>query len=103
MKVVFRTIHLYLSLAAGLVILCSCITGTILVFKKEINYTLHPRRYYVEAERVRLPLTELMKHALKQVPEAELVSVMVYNDPQRSVEIGAILPEKAGKSNKGRT
>jgi uncharacterized iron-regulated membrane protein len=102
MKVFFRTIHLYLSLAAGIVILCSCITGTILVFEKEINYTLHPQRYYVKPQGTRLPLTELKKLALKQVPKAKLVSIMVYNNPQRSVEFGAMLPEKKGKGDNGK-
>jgi uncharacterized iron-regulated membrane protein len=101
MKVFFRTIHLYLSLAAGIVILCSCITGTMLVFEKEINYTLHPQRYYVKAQGTRLPLTELKKLALKQVPKAKLAFIMVHNNPQRSVEFGAVLPEK-GKGDKGK-
>jgi uncharacterized iron-regulated membrane protein len=100
MKVFFRTIHLYLSLAVGIIILCSSITGTILVFEKEINHTLHPQRYYVKPQGNRLPLTELKKLALKQVPKAKLVSVMVYNNPQRSVEIGAVLPEKKGNGDK---
>jgi uncharacterized iron-regulated membrane protein len=103
MKVFFRTIHLYLSLAAGIVILCSCITGTILVFEKEINHTLHPQRYYVKPQGNRLPLAELKKLALKQVPKAKLVSIMVYTDSRRSVEMGAILPEKKGKSDKEKT
>jgi uncharacterized iron-regulated membrane protein len=100
MKVFFRTIHLYLSLAVGIIILCSCITGTILVFEKEINHTLHPQRYYVKPQDTRLPLAEIKKLALKQVSKAKLVSVMVYNNPQRSVEIGAVLPEKKGKGDK---
>ncbi|MDB5062690.1 MAG: hypothetical protein JWP67_2533 [Mucilaginibacter sp.] len=100
MKVFFRTIHLYLSFAAGLVILCSCITGTILVFEKEINHILHPQRYYVKPQDNRLPLADLTNLALKQVPKAKLASIMVYNNPQRSVEIGAILPEKKGKGDK---
>jgi uncharacterized iron-regulated membrane protein len=102
MKVFFRTIHLYLSLAAGIVILCSCITGTILVFEKEINHTLHPQRYYVKPQGNGLPLAELKKLVLKQVPKAKLASVIVYNNPQRSVEIGAVLPEKKGKGDNGK-
>ena len=100
MKVFFRTIHLYLSLAAGIVILCSCITGTMLVFEKEINHALHPQRYEVKPQGNRLPLAELKKLALKQVPKAKLVSIIVYTDPQRSVEMGAIFPEKKGKGDK---
>ena len=100
MKVFFRTIHLYLSLAAGIVILCSCITGTMLVFEKEINHTLHPQRYYVKPQGNRLPLAQLKKLALKQAPKAKLVSIIAYNDPQRSVEMGAAFPEKKGKGDK---
>ena len=103
MKVFFRNIHLYLSLAAGIVILCSCITGTILVFEKEINHKLHPERYYVTPKGQRLPLQQLVKNALKQVPKAKLASVMVYNDAERSVEIGAIVPEKKTKGDKGKS
>nr|WP_067060194.1 PepSY-associated TM helix domain-containing protein [Mucilaginibacter sp. L294] len=102
MKIFFRNIHLYLSLAAGIVILCSCITGTILVFEKEINHKLHPERYYVTPMGQRLPLQQLVKDALKQVPKAKLASVMVYNDAERSVEIGAIIPEKKNKGDKDR-
>lgn len=100
MKIFFRNIHLYLSLAAGIVILCSCITGTILVFEKEINHKLHPERYYVTAKGQRLPLQQLVKDALKQLPKAKLASVMVYHDAERSVEIGAIIPEKKKKEDK---
>jgi len=100
MKTFFRNIHLYLSLAAGIVILCSCITGTILVFEKEINHKLHPERYYVTPKGQKLPLQQLVKDALKQVPKAKLASVMVYNDAERSVEIGAIIPEKKNKGDK---
>ncbi len=94
MKVFFRTIHLYLSLAAGIVIFCSCLTGTVLVFEKEIEHTLHPRLYYVEAAATRAPLEQLIKAALQHVPKAKLASAMVYNDARRTVEVGLIVPEK---------
>jgi uncharacterized iron-regulated membrane protein len=97
MKVFFRTIHLYLSLAAGIVIFCSCLTGTMLVFEKEIEHTLHPKLYYVQAAATRVPLEQMIKAALKQVPKAKLASAMVYNDAARTVEIGLIVPEKKGK------
>src|SRR5438067_12235674 len=98
MKVFFRTIHLYLSLAAGVVIFCSCLTGTMLVFEKEIEHTLHPQLYYVQAAATRVPLEQMIKAALKQVPKAKLASAMVYSDAARTVEIGLIVPEKRGKN-----
>jgi uncharacterized iron-regulated membrane protein len=97
MKAFFRTIHLYLSLAAGIIIFCSCLTGTLLVFEKEIEHTLHPGRYYVTAQQARMPLEQLIKAALKQLPKAKLASAMVYKDVGRTVEIGLIVPEKKNK------
>ncbi|XHR93473.1 PepSY-associated TM helix domain-containing protein [Mucilaginibacter sp. UC70_90] len=97
MKAFFRTIHLYLSLAAGVVIFCSCLTGTMLVFEKEIQQALHPQRYFIKAQDKRLPLAVLTEGVLKQVPKSKLATVMVYDDPERSVEVGLIVPEKKGK------
>lgn len=100
MKVFFRTIHLYLSLAAGIVIFCSCVTGTMLVFEKEIEHSLHPKRYYVEPQQTRMPLAQLIKAALKQAPKSKFASAMVYNDAGRTVEIGVMVPEKRDKKEK---
>lgn len=97
MKVFFRTIHLYLSLAAGVIIFCSCLTGTMLVFEKEIQQALHPQRYFVKAQDKRLPLAVLTEDVLKQIPKSRLATVMVYDDPERSVEVGLIVPEKKDK------
>ena len=94
MKVFFRTIHLYLSLAAGIIIFCSCFTGTMLVFEKEIQHALHPQRYSIKLQGARMTLANLVPGALKQVPRAKLSSVMVYNNPERAIEIAVIIPEK---------
>lgn len=101
MKVFFRTIHLYLSLAAGIIIFCSCFTGTMLVFEKEIQHTLNPQRYFVKPEGARMALANLIPGALKQVPKAKLSSVIVYNDPERAIEIAVIVPEKKNKKGAG--
>ncbi|MFB0498201.1 putative iron-regulated membrane protein [Mucilaginibacter sp. OAE612] len=97
MKVFFRTIHLYLSLAAGVIIFCSCLTGTMLVFEKEIQQALHPQRYFVKPQEKRLPLADLTAGVLKQIPKSKLAMVMVYDDPERAVEVALIVPEKKSK------
>ncbi|MFC0517006.1 PepSY-associated TM helix domain-containing protein [Mucilaginibacter angelicae] len=97
MKVFFRTIHLYLSLAAGVIIFCSCLTGTMLVFEKEIQQSLHPQRYFVKPQYKRLALADLTAGVLKQIPKSKLATVMVYDDPERTVEVGLIVPEKKDK------
>ncbi|TFF34641.1 PepSY-associated TM helix domain-containing protein [Mucilaginibacter psychrotolerans] len=94
MKVFLRNIHLYLSLAAGVVILCSCITGTILVFEKEINQAINPQYYHVDAKGQQMPIALLVNAAIKEVPKSKATSVLVYNDPARSVEVSVTLPGK---------
>lgn len=101
MKVFFRTIHLYLSLAAGVIIFCSCLTGTMLVFEKEIQQALHPQRYFVKPLEKRLPISELTAGVLKQIPKSKLAMVMVYDDPARAVEVGLIVPEKKDRKPAG--
>lgn len=101
MKTVFRNIHLYLSLAAGIIIFCSCLTGTIMVFEDEIEHALHQERYFAEPNKQRLPTAQLIFNALKEVPKAKLGSVKVYAEAERTVEIGLIVPEKKGKKGAG--
>ncbi|WP_332735427.1 PepSY-associated TM helix domain-containing protein [Flavihumibacter sp.] len=48
MKIFFRRIHLYLSMAAGLIIMVTCFTGAVLVFEKELQQFFHRERYFVE-------------------------------------------------------
>ncbi|RYE30081.1 MAG: PepSY domain-containing protein [Sphingobacteriaceae bacterium] len=100
MKKVFRNIHLYLSLAAGIIIFCSCLTGTVLVFEEEIEHALHQNRYYVQANGQRLPLSQLIFSTIKTVPKAKPASVKIYADAGRTVEIGVIVPEKKGAKSK---
>ena len=94
MKTVLRSVHLYLSLAAGIIIFCSCLTGTMLVFEEEIEHALHHERYFVEPQKQRLPTEQLIFSAIKTVSKAKLGSVKVYADDERAVEIGLIVPEK---------
>lgn len=102
MKVFFRTIHLYLSLAAGLIIFISCLTGTILVFEEEVEHSIHHERYFVTAGQQRFPLVQLTDNALKEKPKSKLVSVKTYTDAARTVEVSISVPEKKDKKDAGR-
>ncbi|MCC3159823.1 PepSY domain-containing protein [Hymenobacter sp. 15J16-1T3B] len=90
MKILFRNIHLYLSLVAGLIIAVVCFTGAVLVFEKELEQGLHPERYYVTppAGAQRLSLEQLVAAAkAKAGPKAKVAGVKVYADPTRTVEV----------------
>lgn len=87
MKIFFRRIHLYLSLAAGIVIMITCLTGAILVFEHELQELFHPKRYHVEVAGPRLPVQQLVDNAKKEIGKGKINSVKVYEDPTRSVEL----------------
>jgi uncharacterized iron-regulated membrane protein len=99
MKVFFRNIHLYLSLAAGLVIMTCCFTGAILVFEKELQEAFNHDRYHVKKQEIQLPIEQLIASVKQKYPAAKIASVKVYPDAERSVEIGVSV---AGKGEKGK-
>ncbi len=94
MKIFFRRIHLYLGLAAGLVILICCLTGAILVFEKDLQMMLNKKRYFVEAGTNKLPIEALVKQVKDSFPNAKINAVKVYEDATRSVEVNASVSAK---------
>lgn len=94
MKIFFRRIHLYLSLAAGLVILTACLTGAILVFEKDLQMAMSKKRYYVEARQNKLSLDQLVKAVKASYPEAKVNGIKVYADTTRSAEVSVAFPPK---------
>jgi uncharacterized iron-regulated membrane protein len=102
MKIFFRTIHLYLGLAAGTVILISCFTGAVLVFEKELQHWWYPERYTVTPQASRVPVQQLIATLQAQVPDCKVSSVKIYTDPARTVELSYAPPSKEKKqSGKG--
>ena len=89
MKVLFRRIHLYLALAAGLVFFVQCLSGTVLVFEEEITHALYPARYTVAvpAGQPRLALAQLASRFQQATPKAKVLGFKVYADPARTVEL----------------
>jgi uncharacterized iron-regulated membrane protein len=88
MKVFFRNIHLYLSLAAGIVIAIVCFTGAVLVFEKEMQQLIYPERYKVNpVASAQVPLEKMVSEVQAKVPGANVSSVKIYADPERTVEV----------------
>lgn len=94
MKIFFRRLHLYLSLAAGLVIMVCCLTGAILVFEKDLQMALNKKRYYVEVQGNKLPVSDLLQSVTQNFPKARINSVKIYEDASRSAEISVGFPVK---------
>ena len=95
MKIFFRRIHLYLSFAAGLVILIACLTGAILVFEKDLQMALSKNRYYVEATSgEKLSADSLIKVVKLSFPGAKVNGIKLYEEANRSAEISVAFPQK---------
>src|SRR6476661_3956195 len=93
MKTVFRNIHLYLSLVAGIIIMITCLTGAILVFEKELQQAFNHDRYFVEKGNQRLGLAELQEAVKAAVPGAKPGAIKIYAAADRSVEISYSVKE----------
>ncbi len=96
MKVFWRRIHLYLGLAAGLVIMVTCLTGAILVFEEELQHASAKERYYVQPTTQRLPLETLITNLKATMPKAKVTGVRVYSDATRTVEL-SVRPDNKEK------
>lgn len=85
MKNIFKKLHLWLGISAGLIISIICITGSILSFETEILESLYPQRYFTEkTNSEKLPLTELVPIVNSQLNNNSVASVKVYPDPKRT-------------------
>ena len=97
-KSLFRTVHLWLGLATGLLIVFVCLTGSVLAFEQELEHAWHPARYYVApAAAPRLPLARLAAAVQAAKPQAKISSFKLYADPARTVEISLAGGEKGDK------
>ena len=91
MKRLFKSLHLWLSLPAGVFIVILCLTGAVLVFQQEIQSIVNPSFYEVsEFRKERIPLDSLARCVERQALSFghSLESVTYYADSSRSVGIG---------------
>ncbi|MCI1186316.1 PepSY domain-containing protein [Hymenobacter sp. DH14] len=97
-KSFIRTIHLWLGLGTGLLIVFVCLTGSILAFEQELEHAWHPARYFVQpATTPRLQLAQLASAVQARKPKAKISSFKLYADPTRTVEISLAGNDKGGK------
>lgn len=103
MKIFFRRIHLYLSLAAGIVIFIACLTGALLVFQKELEQAFNKSRYFTTAAGPKLSIDSLVKKVKAAYPTAKINGVKLYTDPERNIEVNLTLAGKEEQGKRGET
>ncbi|RYY87032.1 MAG: PepSY domain-containing protein, partial [Chitinophagaceae bacterium] len=99
MKVFFRRIHLYLSFAAGLVILIACLTGALLVFEKDLQMAFNKERYYTTPAAGVLPADTILSKVKAAYP-GKVTGIKWYSDPARTVEVALSAPKKKEEGTK---
>ncbi|MBZ5858594.1 PepSY-associated TM helix domain-containing protein [Flavihumibacter profundi] len=92
MKIFFRRIHLYLGLAAGLIIMVTCFTGAVLVFEPELQMLFNRERYVVELGSQRKSLAELEQSFKEKLPAAKITGIKLFRAPDRTIEINYSFP-----------
>ncbi|MGM9713172.1 MAG: PepSY-associated TM helix domain-containing protein, partial [Prevotella sp.] len=97
MKRIFRKIHLWLSVPAGIIITLVCFSGSMLVFEKEITEWLRPELYFVkEAKGQPMPLEQLMEKVEETLPDSvSITGVTVSSDSLRTYQVSLSKPRRA--------
>ncbi|MDR1983525.1 MAG: PepSY domain-containing protein [Prevotellaceae bacterium] len=85
MKKIIRKIHLWIAFPIGIIITIICLTGAILVFRPEIEESLHPERFFAkETHDKPMSLTELIPLVNSQLENNSIAGVTIPNNPKRN-------------------
>ena len=71
-------LHLWLGVASGIVLFVICFTGTVYVFKTEIEEWIEPNKYNIEAKQQIIPIEKLIANTEKETKGK--VSRVVYTE-----------------------
>lgn len=81
-------LHLWLGLGSGLIVFIAALTGSILVFEKEIDKAIHPEYYTVAAIGTTKKTIDYCTDILeKQYSIKKITRIYTYNDPSRTMQI----------------
>lgn len=89
MKRIFRKIHLWLSLPAGLLISLICLSGAALVYEEEIMEHCRQELYFVKVPAGQpLPLEQLIQRAKQILPDSvSITGITIPSDPTRTCRL----------------
>lgn len=95
------TLHLWLGLASGIVIIVLGLTGAIYVFTDEIKPLVYQDRLFIQPEnKPKLPLSQLLAKAQQAVGEKRPVTrVEISSEPDRTYIFRALKVDKEGFSH----
>ena len=112
MRSFLRKVHLWVGLAAGLFLISAGLSGSLLVFREEIDALLYPKLVRTSGDDARVPLERVMTAVRAAPGTAPPYSIRfprvedgvyeiwtrgedgprVYVDPQRGAVLGSVMP-----------
>lgn len=103
-RLLFRRLHLWLSVPFGLIIIIICLSGAALVFEKEVMELCRPELYYINkvetaadgAKAVPLPVERIAESVAATLPDSVSVAgITVSSDPERAWQVNLSKPRRA--------
>ena len=89
MRKFFLALHKWLSLPVGIIIVITCLSGSVLVFQDEIREWAHPERYFVNTTKQEpIPLEKLIPMVNSQLTDNQVKDVRIESDPKRTYAMG---------------
>jgi uncharacterized iron-regulated membrane protein len=82
-RLVFN-LHLYIGLAAGLFLVLSGLTGSMIVFREEIEKLMHPELLETTAGGERVPVQTVLNAIKRAYPEDKIVFIRMPRTPQET-------------------
>jgi uncharacterized iron-regulated membrane protein len=94
----FYEIHLWLGILCGIVVFLVCLSGSILVFREEINRFVDPGKYYVSVpnDGQRMPMEELITKVEAKNPGMKVTSLTIPEEKNRTIVVSLSRPMPAG-------
>ncbi len=83
------TVHKWAGLVAGFFLFLLGATGSALVFENGIDRTLNPSLFYVEPQRVPLPLSDLLARANLADPKDPVSGIRIADAPNQAYEFSS--------------
>lgn len=97
MRKFFKTIHLWLSVPFGLIIMLICLSGALLVFETEVTEGLYHDLYYVQKVAGEpLPIDRLLENVSGNLPDSvSITGVTISSEPERAYQVNLSKPRRA--------
>ena len=82
-RIIFN-FHLYVGLTAGLLLVLSGLTGSMIVFREEIEELMHPELLETVARDEQVPIQSVLEAARQAYPYDKLLSIRMPRTPQQT-------------------